>query len=85
MSDEYGDDARDVSRGGPSGVLIGLIVVVVVALIFIFQNSDRATIQFLFFEGEFRVWVAIALAIVLGILIDRLIILWWRRSRRRDD
>lgn len=70
---------------GPSLFLFLVVIVAVVAAIFVVQNREEAEIQFLFFDGTFRIWTAIAFAILLGILLDRLILLWWRRARRRND
>lgn len=88
------DDRRDgfdeqpgaAGSNGPSLFLILAAVVAVIAAAFVVQNREEAEIQYLiFFEAELRIWVAISFAIVLGILLDRLLIMWWRRSRRRDD
>ena len=62
---------------------IGLIIVAIVCAIFVFQNRERTTVNFLFFSFESSVWVAIAVAIALGVLLDRFILGWWRRSRKR--
>lgn len=70
---------------GPSPFLVALVVVAVIAAAFVIQNQERAEIQYLvFFENEFRIWTAIAFAMVLGAVLDRLVIAWWRRSRRRN-
>ena len=83
-------DARSSSgsapsgRGGPSAAAIGFVVLLVVSGVFILQNRERTTIDFLVFELRSRVWTAIAVAIGLGVLLDRLITAWWRRRRRRE-
>lgn len=70
---------------GPSLFLILSVVVAIIAGSFVLQNRETAEIQYLFFfESETKVWVAIAVAIVLGMLLDRLLQMWWRRSRGRD-
>ena len=87
-------ERRDVERergepgsDGPSLFLLLAIVVAVIAGAFVLQNRESAKIQYLvFFESELQIWVAIAFAIVLGVLLDRLVIMWWRRARHsRDD
>ena len=85
------NDPGDVDRSGPrpqrSGVsptLIAFIVVAVLGLIFVLQNGEEAPIRFLFFEASTSVWVAIAIAIGIGIILDRLLITWWRRRRRAE-
>ena len=55
------------------------------ALIFVIQNTEQAPVEFLFWERRMSVWVAIAIAIALGIILDRLVPTWWRRRRRDDD
>ena len=82
---ERRDDGVGRARSGLSPALIAAAVIVVVLVIFILQNSDRAPIEFLFFERRTPVWVAIGIGIVLGIILDRLVTAWWRRSRRRRD
>lgn len=72
-------------RSGPSWSLIGLIIVAIICAVFVFQNRDRTTVDFLFFSFDSSVWVAIAVAIALGVLLDRLILGWWRRARKRRN
>ena len=69
-------------RSGPSAAAIGFVVLLVVSGVFILQNRERTTIDVLVFELRSRVWTAIAVAIGLGVLLDRLISAWWRRRRR---
>jgi uncharacterized integral membrane protein len=70
-------------RQGVSPTLIGLVVVAVVTIIFIFQNSDKVRVRFLFLDPQTRVWLAIAISIALGVVLDRLFAMWWRRRRER--
>lgn len=86
---ERGDDDRatggpSAARSGLSPALVAFIVVAIVALVFVLQNGERAPIKFLFFDASTSVWVAIAIAIGIGILLDRLLLAWWRRRRRAD-
>jgi uncharacterized integral membrane protein len=78
------DGAVAPVRSGPSPLLIGFVIVVALALVFVLQNGETADIHVLFFEFTASVWVAIAIAIGIGILLDRILLAWWRR-RRRDD
>jgi uncharacterized integral membrane protein len=64
--------------------LVGLIVLAAIALLFVLQNRNRAPVQFLFFEINSRQWVNIVVAIVVGVLLDRLFLGWWRRRTRAD-
>jgi hypothetical protein len=79
-----GSASASSGRTGPSAAAIGFLVLLVVSGVFILQNRERTTIDFLVFELRSRVWTAIAVAIGLGILLDRLISAWWRRRRRRE-
>lgn len=84
--DEIGNSGQEFKgRGeGVSPTLIGLIVLAVATVVFIVQNSERPKITFLFFSVRTRLWVAIALAIVLGVILDRLVAMWWRRRKERE-
>jgi len=82
---DEGDGGRvRESRSGLSPLLIAFIVVAILAVVFVLQNGERAEIDFLFFDVGTDVWVAIAISIGVGVLLDRLLIAWWRR-RRHDD
>lgn len=70
-------------RQGLSPTLIGFVVVAIITIIFIFQNSEEVDVHFLFLSPTTRVWVAIAVAIGLGVVLDRLFAVWWRRRRQR--
>lgn len=65
-------------------ILFGLVAIV--TTVFILQNGEKVPAEFLWFDREIRLWVAIVASVVLGVLLDRLILIWWRRSReRRND
>lgn len=87
VSNEFEHDPQPGPEGssGPPWSLIGLILVAIICGIFVFQNSDRTQVDFLFFSFNSRVWVAIAVAMALGVVLDRFIIGWWRRARKRRD
>jgi uncharacterized integral membrane protein len=75
---------RIEEQGGPSLFLIITGVVVAAIVIFIFQNTESAQVQFLFFDGSAKVWVVIVISVLAGMLLDRLIQFWMRRRRRRE-
>lgn len=86
-----GNDARRLQEGsssaasGRSGInptFIAIVAIVAIIVVFILQNRERTTIDFLVFEVRSRVWTAIALAIGLGVILDRLVSVWWRRRKR---
>lgn len=86
-----GIDRDDVStadefrgaRQGISPTLIGFVILAIAAVIFIIQNSDEAEVRFLFISVTTRVWVGVVIALVLGALLDRLFVIWWRRRKQR--
>lgn len=80
---EYDQQPGPSGRNGPSLFLILLIVVAAITAVFIAQNREETQVEFLFFDVQSRVWTAIAVAIALGVVLDRLILAWWRRSRKR--
>ena len=82
---ERQSDGQPAQRTGLSPALIGLGILAIVAVIFIVQNSARTEVNFLFFDVNSRVWVALLVAIAIGVLLDRLFVYWWRKRRKRDD
>ncbi|MFD1824527.1 MULTISPECIES: LapA family protein [Mumia] len=53
------------------------LVLLVVAIVFVFQNRDDTTISFLFLEWTSPLWFTLALVLVVGIAIG-----WALRGRR---
>lgn len=73
-------------RSGPSVTLIIFGVIAVLALVFFLQNSESVSIDFLVFEKNTTIRWSILMATVLGIVLDRLFSMWWRRrSKKKDD
>jgi len=83
-SNEVQRDAQS-GRSGPSVTLIGLAVVVVLFVVFFLQNSEQLTIDFLVFEKRTTIRWSLLVAVVLGILFDRIFAIVWRRWRRRNN
>ena len=84
-ADEIGSGQEFKGRGeGISPTLIGLVVLAVCAVIFIVQNSDKSEVSFLFITVTTRVWVGVVVAMALGVLLDRLFAIWWRRRKERS-
>ena len=72
-------------RNGPNATLIGLALLVAAGLAFFFQNGNSTSIHFLFFQKDAKTRWAIIVAVVLGIAIDRIFTIWWRRRRRQNN
>ena len=81
-----GDGAAGWDRGKHtvSPRLVAFVAIAIVSLVFVLQNREPTTIHFLFVEVTTRVWLAIVIAIALGILLDRLFLTWWRRRRTKE-
>ena len=77
--DESSDglDRRLVTR-----VVIG-VVVVILAVLFVVQNSDRVQTTFVFFDVTTRLWVGLVVALVLGALLGQVVEALWERRKRR--
>lgn len=85
-NDELMSSGEFKGRGnGVSPTLIGLVLLAVATVIFIVQNSDRSKVRFLFFTVTTRVWVGVLVAIALGVVLDRVFAVWWRRRRERGS
>lgn len=76
------DDLSASGRSGPSPALIGGIVLAVLAVVFVVQNQESARVRFLFWERRTDVWVAILVALILGVLLGQVLLMLWRRRRR---
>jgi uncharacterized integral membrane protein len=61
--------------------LIAVLVVAVVSILFISQNSTRVHVDFLFFDREARTWVVILIAMALGALLAELVRMGLKRRR----
>jgi uncharacterized integral membrane protein len=72
-------------REGPSTKLIVLAAVAILLLVFVFQNTDRAQIDFLFWDGDFPLWTMIVIAAVLGLIGGWMIGRIQRADRRARD
>lgn len=84
-NEEYDPQPGPAGRSGPSVWLILFILVAIGTAVFILQNGEPVPAEFLWFDREIKLWVAIVASVVLGILLDRLILTWWRRARKRKE
>jgi uncharacterized integral membrane protein len=80
-ANERGDAQQD-KKPVSLTLIIGLIALVL-AIIFIAQNTDSHDVNFLFWDGEMSTWLVIVIALVLGALIDRVATWAWRRRKAR--
>ncbi|NLA37660.1 MAG: hypothetical protein GX868_18505 [Actinobacteria bacterium] len=77
------DDSPKRSQSISPGVIGGLIALVVL-VIFIAQNNDKAVVEFLFWSFEVSLWFGLILAAALTLLAERLIA-WGLRRRKRGQ
>jgi uncharacterized integral membrane protein len=67
------------------GGTIGFIVVAAVIVIFVAQNTNDVSVDFLFFNGEWPLWLVVVAVIALTLLAERLGLWIWRRSRKNKE
>ncbi|MFT6293624.1 MAG: putative integral membrane protein [Ilumatobacter sp.] len=84
-NDEFDQQPGPAGQNGPSLWLLLVILVAIATAVFILQNGEKVAAEMLWFDREIKLWVAIVVSIGLGILLDRLILTWWRRARRHKD
>jgi len=69
---ERGREGRDRDwverREGPNAKLLLLAAVLVLLVVFVVQNTDRAQVDFLVWNGDFPLWTMIVVAAVLGLI-----------------
>jgi uncharacterized integral membrane protein len=63
--------------------LIALLVLMILLAFFFFQNGEEVHVDFLWFDGEWPLWLVIGLSVAVGVVLDRLITWQWRRARLR--
>jgi uncharacterized integral membrane protein len=80
---------QEPTSGGMNGVspsLIGFGIVAVLAVIFFFQNGRRVEVNFWLFDWNTTVRWSLMVAMFMGVLLDRLLVLWWRhRAKRKNE
>ena len=69
-------------RSGPSIALIAFLIVAANAVAFFFRNSRETNIDYVFGDTDTTVRWALLMALILGVVLDRLISFWWRSYRR---
>jgi uncharacterized integral membrane protein len=84
---EGSDVPLEESSDGPDLRLIARLLVaaaaVVLAILFVMQNSDRVETSFVFFDVTTRLWVGLLVALVLGALLGQAAEAIWERRKKR--
>jgi uncharacterized integral membrane protein len=78
-----GDPDKPIDRGSPTTRWIVLAAVALLIVSFVLQNRDRANVDFLFWDADLRIWVALLFAAVLGFTAG-LIVGRITKGRRRE-
>lgn len=79
-----GRGVGDYRREGLGGAAITLIVVGVLLLVFVLQNLEDANVDFLFWETDVSIGLALLIAAALGFVLGWGFA-WMRRRARRLD
>lgn len=87
MYEKHGDgDPLEKKEGfAIGGGTIGFIAVAAVIVIFIAQNTNDVSVDFLFFNGEWPLWLVVVAVILLTLVAERLGLRIWRRSRQNKE
>ncbi|MGH9216060.1 MAG: hypothetical protein ACRD0V_13415 [Acidimicrobiales bacterium] len=84
---EGSDMPLEESTDGPDLRLIARLLVaaaaVVLAVLFVMQNSDRVKTSFVFFDVTTRLWVGLLVALLLGALLGQAAEALWERRKKR--
>jgi len=84
---EGSDVPLEESSDGPDLRLITRLLVaaaaVVLAILFVAQNSDRVEMSFVFFDVTTRLWAGLLVALVLGALLGQAAEALWERRKKR--
>jgi uncharacterized integral membrane protein len=77
-----GDPDQPIPKGSTTRWIV-LVVVAVLIVSFVLQNRDKANVDFLFWDADLRLWVALLFAALLGFLAGA-IVGRITKGRRRD-
>lgn len=86
-NDELPRSNQNIAESGNSGPNVALIafgIVAVLAVIFFLQNGEPTSIDFWVFEKKTTIRWSLLMAIVFGVVLDRLFGIWWRRRRKKN-
>jgi uncharacterized integral membrane protein len=76
------DDSKRDGEGGLHPAMLGAVVLALVAIDFIVQNTDRVQVHFLFISKEAPVWLLLLLTSAVAIAAAE-VAGWSLRRRRR--
>ena len=84
QSSKWKGDGNSAESGGRrlSPTLIAFVVLAVAAVILFFRNGQTTKLDFLFITTENKTRWLVITCIAIGVVLDRLFSMWWRRRRR---
>ena len=71
------------SRAAGNGFLIGGGILLVLLLIFIFQNTADTTFKYLFWDFTLPLWLGLLITAVVAFVVGQLALMWRRHKRRQ--
>ncbi len=71
-------------KTGPNLALISFLVITAASVFFFVLNSDDLEINFLGYHHTTTIRWSILMSVLLGVLLDRVFSIWWRRRKRKN-
>ena len=78
-------DAIEPHQRRIPGALIGAVLLAVIVLIFVFQNTHRVPIHFLWLDTDAQLWFMLLITAAVAIASAELFSMYLRRRRGGDD
>jgi uncharacterized integral membrane protein len=72
------DDTPEEKGSRVSPRLIAIVILAVLAVIFVLQNTHGTRVSFLFFHIQWGLWIILLLCVVIGVVIG------WLVGRKRE-
>ena len=70
-------------NSGGNGFLIGGGILLVLLLIFIFQNTADTTFKYLFWDFTLPLWLGLLITAVVAFVVGQFALMWRRHKRRQ--
>jgi uncharacterized integral membrane protein len=80
-------DAGPPARPESTGIAWGFVAVLILALlvaVFIVQNDEPIGVEFLWFDFEMSIWIVVLAVILITLVADQVISLFYRRRKRKS-
>ena len=70
-------------KSGGYGFLIGGGILLVLLLLFIFQNTADTTFKYLFWDFTLPLWLGLLITAVVAFVVGQFALMWRRHQRRK--